>query len=151
MLSAGLVEEAWAGPALRRSRGTKEISNRQNLEDAFARTLDAIEHDAAFPQVEIVQRITQPTRESVAFIVTIDRPGGVDLALCERIAARLNASLGPIEVPYALQVESAGLERPLMKPHDYQRFAGKRARVVTTLSIEINENGRAPTHGRYGN
>ncbi|HEY9085250.1 MAG TPA: hypothetical protein VIN40_04845 [Candidatus Tyrphobacter sp.] len=117
------------------------MSNRQHLEEVFERALDAIAHDASFPQIEIVHHVAQPIRGTVAFTVTIDRPNGVDLALCERVAARLNASLGPVEVPYALEVESAGLERPLTKPRDYERFTGMRARVVTTLSI-----GGAKTH-----
>ena len=40
-----------------------------------------------------------------------------------------------------LEVESAGLNRPLLKPSDYERFSGRNVRVVTTLAI-----GNAKTH-----
>ena len=52
----------------------------------------------------------------------IDRPDGVDLALCEKIAGRLNAALRERDDLYTLQVESAGLDRPLVHEHDFERF-----------------------------
>ena len=55
----------------------------------------------------------------------IDRPGGVDLALCERVTNHLRDLL----VDYALEVSSPGPERPLSKPDHFRRFLGRRARV----------------------
>ncbi|MGH7737446.1 MAG: ribosome maturation factor RimP [Candidatus Tyrphobacter sp.] len=77
----------------------------------------------------------------MSLFVTIDRPGGADLVLCERVAQRINALLGVIDAAYELSVESAGLERPLVRPTDYERFAGSRVRVVTSLLV-----GGAKTH-----
>ena len=59
--------------------------------------------------------------------VVIDREGGVDLALCERVTKHLRDLL----VDYALEVSSPGPERPLTKPEHYRRFIGRRARVRT--------------------
>lgn len=117
---------------------------------AFERELDSIAHDPAFAEVEIVAHRAQPARGTTALTVTIDRSGGVDLALCERVAARLNESLGGLDAPYSLEVESAGLDRPLLRHDDYRRFAGERARVVTSLTIEGGKTHRGTLRGLRG-
>lgn len=112
--------------------------------------MDAIAHDPEWRAVEIVQRTAISRRGQTAFRVTIDTPAGVDLALCERIASRLNACLDPFEGAYSLEVESAGLERPLLRPEDYLRFVGKRARIVTTLTIAGAKTHRGTLDGLRG-
>ena len=124
--------------------------SRSELGVAFERTLDAIAHDAAFGGVEVVHFSVRRIRGTVSLTATIDRSGGVDLALCERIAARINASLAMVGEPYTLEVESAGLERPLMRTADYERFAGKRASVVTLLTIEGAKTHRGLLRGMRG-
>ena len=57
----------------------------------------------------------------------IDRPGGVDLALCERVTKELSDLL----METGLEVSSPGPQRPLTKPDHYRRFIGRRARVRT--------------------
>ncbi len=120
------------------------------LTDAFEQTLDAILHDKTFSGVEVVQHAARTRRGMTTFTVTIDREGGVDLATCERIAARINDALETFEDPYSLEVESAGLERPLVRPHDYERFAGKAARVVTSLTIGGQKTHRGTLVGLRG-
>jgi ribosome maturation factor RimP len=117
------------------------------LQDLFEREVDAISRDGAFPELEIVGRRTRSAGRTTAFGLTIDRPGGADLRLCERVAARLNAVLEAARQPYSLEVESAGLERPLVRPGDYTRFAGERARIVTTLSINGSKTHRGTLRG----
>jgi len=121
-----------------------------NLIDAFERELDAIVHDGKFADVEIVQHAAHRRRGQTVFAVTIDKDGGVDIALCERIAQRINDALEAFEDPYSLEVESAGLERPLVRPADYERFAGKRACVKTTLTIQGNKTHRGTLVGLRG-
>jgi ribosome maturation factor RimP len=57
--------------------------------------------------------------------VFIDHPGGVDLALCERVTGHLRDLL----LDFGLEVSSPGPERPLSKPDHFRRFLGRRARV----------------------
>jgi ribosome maturation factor RimP len=59
--------------------------------------------------------------------VFIDHPGGVTLALCERVTAALTE----LREHYTLEVSSPGLQRPLTKPEHYRRFVGRRACVRT--------------------
>lgn len=111
------------------------------LADAFERVVHALPHEPQFAAVEIVTTSARRNRDGYALAVTIDKDGGVDIALCERIAARINAALEAFTDAYTLEVESAGLDRPLVKPADYERFAGRNVRVLTTLAI-----GGAKTH-----
>ncbi len=120
------------------------------LTDLFERTVDAIVHERGSSEVEVVTHAARARGKTTALTVTIDKVGGVDLATCERIAARINDALESIEAPYSLEVESAGLERPLVRPNDYQRFAGKRARVVTSLAIGGNKTHRGTLLGLRG-
>ena len=57
----------------------------------------------------------------------IDRQGGVDLALCERVTAHLADLL----METGLEVSSPGPERPLSKPDHFRRYIGRKARVRT--------------------
>ncbi len=73
------------------------------------------------PEVEVLlAEISGPTLR-----LFIDHPAGVDLALCERVSARLS----DYRERYSLEVSSPGSERPLAKPEHFRRFIGARARV----------------------
>ena len=57
----------------------------------------------------------------------IDKDGGVDILDCERISRAVEPLLDeadPIEGSYVFEVSSAGAERPLKRPGDYERFMG---------------------------
>jgi ribosome maturation factor RimP len=70
----------------------------------------------------------------------IDAPGGVDLALCERVTNHLRDLLSS----WSLEVSSPGPERPLTKPEHFRRFLGRRVRVRTHEAI----SGRRSFTGR---
>ena len=57
--------------------------------------------------------------------VLIDKEGGVDILDCEAISQKLSDLLDeadPIEGSYTLEVGSAGAERVLKRPADFQRY-----------------------------
>ncbi len=59
--------------------------------------------------------------------IYIDKEGGVDILDCEKVSRALSDMLDeadPIEGSYTLEVSSAGAERPLKRPGDFQRFMG---------------------------
>jgi ribosome maturation factor RimP len=120
------------------------------LAAVFERELEALVHDAAFSGLEIVAHRARPAHGATELSVTIDRPSGVDLTLCERVAARLNSQLGALDAGYTLEVESAGLERPLVRGADYERFAGARARIVTSLTVNGGKTHRGVLRGLRG-
>ncbi len=64
--------------------------------------------------------------------VYIDRPGGVDISDCERISRRLDPILDeadPIPESYVFEVGSAGIERELKRPSDFDAFLGSEVEV----------------------
>ncbi|MGZ3427879.1 MAG: ribosome maturation factor RimP [Polyangia bacterium] len=69
--------------------------------------------------------------------VFIDRPGsegGVGLDDCAQVSRELSAVLDVGDViphHYSLEVSSPGLNRPLKKEADFQRFVGKKAKIRT--------------------
>jgi ribosome maturation factor RimP len=120
------------------------------LADAFERVVHALPHQPEFRDVEIVGAQAHRRHRTTALHVTVDREGGVDVATCERIAARINAALDAFTDPYTLEIESAGLNRPLTKPSDYERFTGRDVKVVTTLAIEKAKTHRGRLDGVRG-
>ena len=120
------------------------------LSEAFEQAVEALNHDAAFANVEVVSHIARRQGKGHALQVMIDRVGGVDIALCERVAALLNGRLEEFEETYTLEVESAGLNRPLTKAGDYQRFSGSAAKILTTLLINGSKTHRGTLRGVQG-
>jgi ribosome maturation factor RimP len=78
--------------------------------------------------------------------VRIDRIGavgdeGVSVDDCARVSRALEAWLEQVETMperYVLEVSSPGVDRPLLKPRDFDRFAGKKVAL----------KGSAPLAGR---
>ncbi len=60
--------------------------------------------------------------------IYIDKEGGVDIDDCERIHRAIDPVLDerdPIAESYHFEVSSAGLERSLKRPGDFERFMGE--------------------------
>ena len=77
---------------------------------------------AAEPEVEV---LLAEVISNATLRLFIDHPGGVTLALCERVSGHLN----DYRERYSLEVSSPGQDRPLTKPQHYTRFLGRHARV----------------------
>jgi len=80
------------------------------------------------PDVELLA-IERPATERLRLV--IDRPEGVDIALCERVTDLLRELLES----YSLEVSSPGPERPLTKPEHFRRYLGRRVRVRTREEV----------------
>ena len=71
--------------------------------------------------------------------VFIDRTGGVGVEDCARISNHLTRVFAVEGVDYdRLEVSSPGLDRPLKKPVDFERFVGETVR----LRVRVPINGR---------
>jgi ribosome maturation factor RimP len=66
--------------------------------------------------------------------ISIDKPEGVTHADCELVSQQVGTILDVEDVVpggrYTLEVSSPGVERKLLKPQDYQRFQGKKAKIT---------------------
>ena len=64
--------------------------------------------------------------------VFIDKPAGITHADCERVSHQLSAALDVEDLipgSYSLEVSSPGLDRKLSRRADYERFAGRKAKL----------------------
>ncbi len=66
--------------------------------------------------------------------ISIDKPEGVTHGDCETVSQQVGTILDIEDVVpggrYTLEVSSPGLERKLLRPRDYERFQGKKAKIV---------------------
>ena len=79
--------------------------------------------------------------------IYIDKDGGVNILDCEAISRALSDILDeadPIESSYVFEVGSAGLERQLKRPGDFDRFMGSPVLVKTYQ----NRDGRKEFAGK---
>ena len=71
--------------------------------------------------------------------VYIDKTEGVSHADCQLISEQLSAILDVEDLfpdRYLLEVSSPGLDRKLIRPEDFEHFAGRRARLVLRDPME---------------
>jgi ribosome maturation factor RimP len=83
----------------------------------------------------------------------IDKPGGVTHEDCAQVSRELGTILDVEDaVPggrYLLEVSSPGLDRKLLKPADYERFAGSRVRLLTREPVEGNRHFEGRLQGLH--
>lgn len=83
-----------------------------------------------------------------ALTIMIDKPDGVTAEDCSQMSRRLSMlldTLDPIPSSYTLIVSSPGLDRPLTRDADFDRFAGERAAIRHTVN-----GGRRTDEGTLG-
>jgi len=76
--------------------------------------------------------------------IAIDKPAGVTHADCELVSQQVGTILDVEDVVpggrYTLEVSSPGVERKLLKPQDYQRFQGKKAKISLRDAVDGRRN-----------
>ncbi len=72
--------------------------------------------------------------------ITIDKPTGVTHGDCETISQQVGTILDVEDVVpggrYTLEVSSPGVERRLLRPEDFVRFQGKKAKIILKEPLE---------------
>ena len=102
---------------------------------------------AAQAGVELVQ--VEYQREPSGWVLRfyLDKPGGFSLVDCQEWAHRLEPILdgsGLLANAYSLEVSSPGLNRPLRKREDFERFLGMEA----ILKLYAAQNNQKNFHGK---
>jgi ribosome maturation factor RimP len=93
-----------------------------NLSELIARTVPPLGY-------ELVDWEMSPKGRLVR--VFIDKEGGVDVEDCARVSQHLTRLFAVENVDFdRLEVSSPGLDRPLKKAADYERFRGQEASLV---------------------
>jgi ribosome maturation factor RimP len=105
---------------------------------------------------EIARRVAEPDGMEVVEVevkgggahrfvrISIDRPEGVTHGDCEQVSQQVGTILDVEDVVpggrYTLEVSSPGVERKLLKPQDYERFQGKKAKITLRDPLEGRRN-----------
>jgi ribosome maturation factor RimP len=91
------------------------------------------------------------------FRLFLDKEGGVTLDDCTTVSNQLGDILDVHDLsrgPYTLEVSSPGLDRPISRDCDFERFQGTRVKIKTQIKIDgiknfqgtladyVEENGR---------
>jgi ribosome maturation factor RimP len=75
----------------------------------------------------------------------LDKEGGITLDNCAEASREISSLLDvedSIDTAYNLEVSSPGVERPLKKLTDFERFSGKLAKIKTFDGIDPDQTGR---------
>lgn len=122
------------------------------------------------PLVKKIETVITPVAESMGFeIVRVlligsgkptlqimaERPdGSISLDECGKLSQAVSAVLDVEDVmgdmPYFLEVGSPGIDRPLTRLKDFDRYAGKEARIETEQALDGRKRFRGCLKGVRG-
>ncbi|MDH5392211.1 MAG: ribosome maturation factor RimP [Gammaproteobacteria bacterium] len=73
--------------------------------------------------------------------IYIDQENGITADDCGKVSLQLSALFDveePMSARYNLEVSSPGLDRPLRKTSDFERFAGNRVKIKMTMPVGMD-------------
>ncbi len=97
---------------------------------------------------ELVDIEFKPHSTNGLLRVYIDREGGIQLEDCSAVSSQISSVLDvedPVPGQYNLEISSPGLDRPLRKTADFERFVGETVKIklsVPTLEGQRNFTGK---------
>jgi len=95
---------------------------------------------------ELVDLQMQQDGRQLALRIFIDKPDGITLDNCVAVSREVSAILeieDPIRSAYRLEVSSPGMDRPLKKPADFERFAGQKIKLKTLRLLDPDQRGNS--------
>ena len=111
-----------------------------NREAVAAKIAEIAERVSRAEGIEIVEVQVLGGGNARLVRIYIDKPEGVTHADCGFVSEQTGVILDVEEVmgegSYTLEVSSPGVERKLTKPQDFERFAGKKAKVILREPVE---------------
>jgi ribosome maturation factor RimP len=115
------------------------------MQEAVASKIEEIARRVADPEgLEVVEVEVKGGGAHRFVRISIDKPDGVTHGDCELISQQVGTILDVEDVVpggrYTLEVSSPGVERRLLKPQDFQRFQGKKAKVTLREPLEGRRN-----------
>jgi ribosome maturation factor RimP len=119
---------------------TSGLPQKQTLE---ARITEMAEEVASSMGMEVVLIEIKGSGKHSTVRTFIDQPGGISLDDCERFSRRFSVVLDVedwIPFSYTLEVSSPGINRPLVKESDFERFCGKDIKVRTRTPVGGQKN-----------
>ena len=115
------------------------------MQTDVASKIEEIAHRVAVSEgLEVVEVEVKGGGNNRLVRISIDKPDGVTHADCENVSQQVGTILDVEDVVpggrYTLEVSSPGVERKLTKPQDYQRFQGKKIKIVLREPVEGRRN-----------
>ena len=110
------------------------------------RIREIVDHVATSEGMELVEVELHGRGPSAILRIFLDKPGGITHKDCHVVSEQVGALLDVedvIENRYTLEVSSPGLDRKLVKPADFERFAGKQIK----LALKVARQGRRRFRG----
>ncbi len=89
--------------------------------------------------LELVQVEVIPGKQTWVRIKLDKISGGINIDECGKYGALIGQLLDEADIipgSYNLEVGSPGVDRPLLKPADYERFKGRNARIFTEKKVD---------------
>jgi ribosome maturation factor RimP len=120
------------------------------LQDRLEQMLEPLVNNLGY---ELVLLEFNPHRGAASLRLYIDAPGGITLGDCEAVSREVEGLLDvedPIPQGYRLEVSSPGLDRPLVKPAHFERFAGSPARIQLIAPVNGQRRFRGVLRGMHG-
>jgi ribosome maturation factor RimP len=116
------------------------LTNMADRTAVVAKIREIAERVAAREGMEIVDVQFLGGGASRLVRIFIDKPAGVSHADCEFVSQNVGTILDVEDaIPggsYTLEVSSPGVERKLSKPQEFERFSGKKIKVVLRQAVE---------------
>ena len=121
-------------------------------------------------EIRDIERLIEPSLEALGFslvrvrLLSGNRPrlqlmaersdgSGMTLDDCAGLSRAVSAildTLDPLPGPYVLEVSSPGIDRPLVRIEDFERFGGFEARIETARPIDGRKRFRGTLQGVSG-
>jgi ribosome maturation factor RimP len=114
----------------------KRYVKETGLEARIAAIVEPVANDLGYSLVRV--KVT-PENGCTLQIMAEDENGRFTIADCERLSKDLSPVLDvedPIDREYHLEVSSPGIDRPLVRARDFQRFIGHEARIELADPID---------------
>ena len=114
------------------------------LEQRIAAIVEPVANDLGYSLVRV--KVTQDNGCTLQ-IMAEDAQGRFTIADCERLSKDVSPVLDvedPIDREYHLEVSSPGIDRPLVRKADFERWVGHLAKMETSVVVE----GRKRFRGR---
>jgi ribosome maturation factor RimP len=99
-------------------------------------------------------RVRVSSAEGCTVQVMAERPDGtMSVEDCEAVSRALSPVLDvndPIERAYRLEISSPGIDRPLVRKSDFERYTGHLAKIETSMPIQGRKRFRGVLAGTEG-
>ena len=122
------------------------LSGRTELERILEQVRQIAERVATSEGLELVDVELHGRGPGAVLRIFLDKPGGVLLEDCQTVSRQVGTILdveGCMTARYTLEVSSPGLDRKLIKPADFERFVGRKAKFL----LRNSEAGRRRFQG----